>query len=280
MSIADKLTYLNETKRQLREAINNRGGSLSSADPFRDYVAQLQDLIWNPDLLFRDGVGGAWYDPSDINTLFQDAAGTIPVTADGDPVGLMLDKSGNGKHASQGVAARRPVYQSGYLTFNGVSSSMIISTGLASTPDALYCGYGFASNLQNPQVDLFDLSSDLGRNGMRSLWFNGQWQLQCGSTSPTRTTIPTGVLGEEVVIVQQVMSGAMRGRINGIDCGTVAVDGFKPNTGRSFLGSESSLLSNLQGKIGVLVVVNSTASEETIKLLESYVANKAGVTLP
>lgn len=34
-----------------------------------------------------------WYDPSDWSTLFQDSAGTIPVTAVGDPVGLMLDKS-------------------------------------------------------------------------------------------------------------------------------------------------------------------------------------------
>lgn len=36
---------------------------------------------------------GVWYDPSDLSTLFQDAAGTIPVTAAGQPVGLILDKS-------------------------------------------------------------------------------------------------------------------------------------------------------------------------------------------
>ena len=36
---------------------------------------------------------GAWFDPSDLSTLYQDAAGTIPVTAVEQPVGLMLDKS-------------------------------------------------------------------------------------------------------------------------------------------------------------------------------------------
>ena len=36
---------------------------------------------------------GAWFDPSDLSTLFQDAAGTIPVTALEQPVGLWLDKS-------------------------------------------------------------------------------------------------------------------------------------------------------------------------------------------
>lgn len=34
----------------------------------------------------------AWYDPSDLSTQFQDSAGTAPVTAVGQPVGLTLDK--------------------------------------------------------------------------------------------------------------------------------------------------------------------------------------------
>lgn len=66
---------------------------------------------FSPHLLFANGEQGAWYDPSDLTTLFQDAAGTTPVTADGDPVGLMLDKSGNGNHATQEVSADRPVYR-------------------------------------------------------------------------------------------------------------------------------------------------------------------------
>ena len=55
--------------------------------------------LFNPALLFTTGVTGTWYDPSDLNTLFQDAAGTTPVTAVEQPVGLMLDKSGRGNHA-------------------------------------------------------------------------------------------------------------------------------------------------------------------------------------
>jgi len=42
--------------------------------------------------LFVSGQQGVWYDPSDFSTLFQDAAGTTPVTAVEQPVGLMLDK--------------------------------------------------------------------------------------------------------------------------------------------------------------------------------------------
>lgn len=42
--------------------------------------------------LFRSGEQGIWLDPSDFSTLFQDAAGTTPVTGVGQPVGLALDK--------------------------------------------------------------------------------------------------------------------------------------------------------------------------------------------
>ena len=61
--------------------------------------------------LFAGGEQGAWYDPSDKSTLFQDVAGTVPVTQDGDPVALMRDKSGNGYHATQPVSASRPIYK-------------------------------------------------------------------------------------------------------------------------------------------------------------------------
>lgn len=59
--------------------------------------------------LFRSGEQGVWYDPSDLSTLYQDSAGTTPVTAVEQPVGLMLDNSGRGNHAYQSTSASRPV---------------------------------------------------------------------------------------------------------------------------------------------------------------------------
>lgn len=50
---------------------------------------------FSPLQLFADNEVGAWYDPSDLTTLFQDVAGTTPVTAAGQSVALMLDKSRN-----------------------------------------------------------------------------------------------------------------------------------------------------------------------------------------
>lgn len=60
--------------------------------------------------LFATNEPGVWLDPSDITTLFQDTAGLVPVTAPGQSVARMNDKSGNDNHATQATAAARPVY--------------------------------------------------------------------------------------------------------------------------------------------------------------------------
>ena len=80
---------------------------------------------WTPYDVFRGGnVLGAWYDPSDLSTLFQDAAGTIPVTEVGQTIGLMKDKSGNGWHLFQNTNSSKPILSKNglkyYLTFDGV----------------------------------------------------------------------------------------------------------------------------------------------------------------
>jgi hypothetical protein len=86
--------------------------------------------IFNPLSLFAAGEKGVWFDPTDISTLFQDAAGTIPVTATGQKVGRILDKSGNGNHATQSNAAFCPTYQidnegNPNLTFSGSYNQLV-----------------------------------------------------------------------------------------------------------------------------------------------------------
>lgn len=85
--------------------------------------------LWTPRALFLSGAAGAWYDPSDVGTLFQDAAGTTPVTSDGDPVGLMLDKSGHGNDVSQSTTASKPTYRTDgvlhWLEFDGVDDYLV-----------------------------------------------------------------------------------------------------------------------------------------------------------
>lgn len=81
-------------------------------DPLHPIVSSLFDRPRGASIgqmLFGAGEQGGWYDVSDMSTLFQDAAGTTPVTAVEQPVGLMLDKSGRGNHATQATTTKRPV---------------------------------------------------------------------------------------------------------------------------------------------------------------------------
>jgi ribosomal protein S11 len=97
----------------------------------RPVTRAVSDTIrgFNPRSLFASGEQGIWLDPSDFSTLFQDAAGTTPVTAVGQPVGKILDKSGRGNHATQSTGASRPTLQQDsnglyYLSFDGTDDGM------------------------------------------------------------------------------------------------------------------------------------------------------------
>jgi hypothetical protein len=64
---------------------------------------------FSPASLFAAGEQGGWYDPSDFTTLFQNSNGTTAVTAPGDPVGYIADKSGRGNHRTQSTSGSRPL---------------------------------------------------------------------------------------------------------------------------------------------------------------------------
>lgn len=106
----------------------------------------------SPLSLFAASEPGFWYDPSDLSTLFQDTAGTTPVTAAGQSVGRILDKSGRGNHATQSTSLSRPTYQvdgngRGYLNFDGSDDSLVTGTITPGTDKAqVFAGLRKASN--------------------------------------------------------------------------------------------------------------------------------------
>ena len=95
-----------------------------------DIVDELQALITS---LFSASEQGAFYVPKPIvngtQALFQDAAGTVPVTADGDPDGSMSDQSPNGHTAVQTISSRRPTYNTSpdRLLLDKVDDALIIT---------------------------------------------------------------------------------------------------------------------------------------------------------
>ena len=83
--------------------------------------------------LFASGERGLLLDPSDFSSLFQDIAGTTPVTAVGQYVGKILDKSGNANHLAAPADANRPILQQDsdgkyYLQFTIANSTCLVAS--------------------------------------------------------------------------------------------------------------------------------------------------------
>ena len=122
--IKHKLTPLAQAGwQQMRETITLPA---AAADVTQLRLGLTLESVLTP--LFAGGQLGAWYDPSDLSTLFQDNLGTTPA-AIGMPVGMMMDKSGNGFHVRQTDAALRPILMQDaegriFLTFDGVDDVM------------------------------------------------------------------------------------------------------------------------------------------------------------
>ena len=88
---------------------------------------------FSPADLFSAGEQGAWYDPSDLTTLFTDSAGTTPVTAVEQFVGLMLDKSRGTPTARRNrFSYTQEFNQAAWELFGGASKT---GTDVAIAPD-------------------------------------------------------------------------------------------------------------------------------------------------
>lgn len=114
-----------------RDAVPNFSGYSSIAQ-----ATTLTAAITPADLFLAGEIGG-WYDPSDISTLFQDTAAATPVTAAGQSVARINDKSGRGNHLLQATAGSRATYQveggRGHLLFDGTDDSYATSGVLTMT---------------------------------------------------------------------------------------------------------------------------------------------------
>jgi hypothetical protein len=106
---------------------------------------------FSPASFFANGEQGWWFDPSNFSTLFQDSAGTTPVTAMEQPVGLQLDLSkglvlgaelvtnGDFSNGSTGWSAGAGwSIGSGVASFNGTASALSMSPGFSYTAGNWY----------------------------------------------------------------------------------------------------------------------------------------------
>lgn len=118
--------------------------------------------------LFSPSEKGFAYDFSDLSTMFQDTAGTIPVTAVDQLVARVNDLSGNGNHLIQSTSGSRPLLKKDskgyYLLFDGTSKTMQTSGTVDLSGLLLLTTFASLSRDRSTTEIIFETSSNYNLN--------------------------------------------------------------------------------------------------------------------
>jgi hypothetical protein len=240
--------------------------------------------------LFRQGEQGAWYDPSDFSTMFQDSAGSTPVTGTGQPVGRINDKSGRGNNATQGTAAARPVLQQDgnglyYLDFDGTddelataaidfsaTDEMTVIAGVRKLSDVSYGTIvsGYADI--NGTTGNFALFTRVSGGGGYTSWSKGTSQSQ--TTSAYTFTAP---LTNVLTMLADISGDSNQLRINGTVADTSIGDQGTGNYGNHTIGIGYGAASfRVASRLYGIIVRGKTTDATQVAQVESWMNTKTG----
>ena len=245
--------------------------------------------------LFSNGEQGFFYDPNDLSTMYQDAAGTIPVTAQGQPVGLMKDKSGRNNHAYQTVSASRPILQRNattgayYLAFDGADDFLQTSNiDFTNTNKvSLFAGVRKLSDAAAGMV--FELSSSIGTS-------NGVFNLAAPSvnqnpeyvfsskgtaTSTARATGFTAPISSVVSAIGDIPKPRVVIRVNGVVKQEKLLSQGTGNYGNQslYIGRRGGVSVPFNGHIYGIICIGKLVSDSETTAIEKEIAKRVGVTL-
>jgi len=237
------------------------------------------------------GTQGVWYDPSDLSTVFQDAAGTIAGAVD-QPVGLILDISGNGNHASQAVSGDRPTLRSSgglyWLEFVAGVNDELRTAGFLTNALGFYCVAGLS-------VDSVDASgatsmiygvgakgaattaSDVMGMGMRTATVRDLVAAQRIGSGPIGEARARNIfsIGSSFVGQAYQESGVIVARVNNTQPTTI---GYAPSTSPS-LNNQLAIQSASAMKFFGGIFVKKEVDDNMKSLCSQFLASKSGVTL-
>lgn len=265
--------------------------TLGSVNAIKAYIGT--SLVWDRDAaikaLFTGGKQGVFLDPSDLSTMFQDAAGTVPVTANGDPVGLIRDKSGNGNHATQTVSAARPTYRTEgilhWLESDGIDDYLNLGNVLNLGYSGQIQVHGYQSNF-SPVLGGKTVAAG---EPNRYFFAIDSVVLAPSGNQGANTTTPLGFSDKENTVSALVLD-----RLSGV---TVRNRGIVKSQNSQLSDSNYNIVSSLpfrllgypnsdftsnygthNGKWFGCVILQ-TNEFTSVEIMESYLAKKSGVTL-
>lgn len=246
-----------------------------------------------PNYLFANSEQGALFIPKPRvrgqQVLWQDAAGTVPVTSDGDPVGRMLDLSGNDNHATQEVSGARPIYRTDgahhWLEFDGVDDALTAGDVMDVGSGSLMQAAAFtraSGDSQNAVMGKSWTAGDSGRyylvaRTVDALWYDGgAYNIENSAWQPGRTYVAAQV-------VNRVSSGTHAFRRNGVEESLVAdLPSRSVENNRPFhIGYYPSNYARHMGPFfgGVVVIRENDFTERDVQIAERFLAQISGAEL-
>ena len=247
--------------------------------------------------LFANGEQGFFYDPNDLITMFQDAAGTIPVTGAWQPVGLILDKSGRNNHAYQTVSASRPILQRNattgayYLAFDGSDDFLVTGNIDFTATDKVSLFTGVYKAVDSIKI-ITEFSASVNSNA-------GSFQLitvsnpENGYASLSRGTASASSVAKAISSTYPAPDGAVLSAKHNISTdlssisrnGVVSTDGSKDQGSGNFgnyplyIGKRGGTSLAFYGHIYSLIGVGKLTTDSETAAIEKELAKRTGVTL-
>ena len=278
---------------EINRIITDKNATLGSLfkPPFSKYVKEL----------FANGEQGFFYDPNDLSTMFQDAAGTVPVTAVGQPVGLIRDKSGRNNHAFQANSASRPILRKNavtgfnYLEFDG-SDDFLQTNNIDFTGTDKMSLFAGAKSLLTSSSALVELGANPSLE-QGTFWFNCNaisskdvW-IAMAQSSTYRTGFskvvnnPNGfVFSAKLDFAGALAEDEIKPRVNGDSSGFargLSTSAGSGNFGNHplYIGRRGGTSIPFSGHIYSLIGVGKLVSDNETLAIEKEFAKRIGVTL-
>lgn len=244
---------------------------------------------FSPLSLFASGAPGAWYDPSDFSTLFQDSAGTTPVTAVDQPVGRILDKSGNGSHAIQATTLSCPLLKIDgngkyYLLFDGINDSLSTSNVNFTSTDEMSAFVGLRKLSDAAIGMVVETGPNAGSGNAIQIRAPGTvgstYMWGSGGTAPSFLT-PSGYVApitNTITGISDISGDSAIMRINGAQVAISTADSGSGTYGNYpiHIGRRGGASLPFNGRLYSLILVGKVVSASELTNTEAWVNEKTG----
>lgn len=248
--------------------------------------------------LFANNEQGFYFDPNDLTTMYQDAAGATPVTGAGQPVGLILDKSGRGNHAFQTNSASRPILRQNattgtyYLEFDG-SDDFLVTNSIDFTATDKMSLFAEVRKLSDEVQIIAELSEISNYNNGAFYIVAGRDSEGIGYTSLGRGSAEvkvsqlassfTYIAPDTAVLsakhdISNSLSSIRRNGVSGVDGLGYKGSGNFGNY-PLYIGRRGGTSIPFNGHIYSLIGVGRLSTDTEITAIEKELAKRAGVTL-